>query len=380
MDALNINPCTLDAGCEALRLEVREFLAEKLANHPPRSRAKNWTDASPEFSRALGARGWIGMTWPKEFGGHERTSLERYVVLEELLAAGAPVAAHWIADRQSAPLLMRYADPEVARKVVPGIARGDTYFCIGMSEPNSGSDLASIRTKGEKIPGGWRINGSKVWTSFAQHAHYMIALVRTDSSAASKHSGLTQFMIDMKTPGLTVRPIINLTGEHDFNEIFLEDVEVPDNHVIGAPGDGWKQVTAELAFERSGPERYLSSTQLVAEMVGVGDAADPRHRVALGRLVASYAALRQMSLGVAGMLARGENPALQASLVKDVGAVLEQGIPEIAHDLFGGSMLDPDSSLADVLDYTTMSAPSYSLRGGTREILRGIIARGLDLR
>jgi len=217
MDALNINPCTLDAGCEALRLEVREFLAEKLANHPPRSRAKNWTDASPEFSRALGARGWIGMTWPREFGGHERTSLERYVVLEELLAAGAPVAAHWIADRQSAPLLMRYADPEVARKVVPGIARGDTYFCIGMSEPNSGSDLASIRTKGEKIPGGWRINGSKVWTSFAQHAHYMIALVRTDSSAASKHSGLTQFMIDMKTPGLTVRPIINLTGEHDFN-------------------------------------------------------------------------------------------------------------------------------------------------------------------
>ena len=111
MDALNINPCTLDAGCEALRLEVREFLAEKLANHPPRSRAKNWTDASPEFSRALGARGWIGMTWPREFGGHERTSLERYVVLEELLAAGAPVAAHWIADRQSAPLLMRYAAP-----------------------------------------------------------------------------------------------------------------------------------------------------------------------------------------------------------------------------------------------------------------------------
>ncbi|HOA95295.1 MAG TPA: acyl-CoA dehydrogenase family protein, partial [Quisquiliibacterium sp.] len=301
MDALNINPCTLDAGCEALRLEVREFLAEKLANHPPRSRAKNWTDASPEFSRALGARGWIGMTWPKEFGGHERTSLERYVVLEELLAAGAPVAAHWIADRQSAPLLMRYADPEVARKVVPGIARGETYFCIGMSEPNSGSDLASIRTKGEKIPGGWRINGSKVWTSFAQHAHYMIALVRTDSSAASKHSGLTQFMIDMKTPGLTVRPIINLTGEHDFNEIFLEDVEVPDNHVIGAPGDGWKQVTAELAFERSGPERYLSSTQLVAEMVGAADAANPRHRVAIGRLVASYAALRQMSLGVAGI-------------------------------------------------------------------------------
>ena len=319
------------------------------------------------------------MTWPKRFGGHERSSLERYVVLEELLSAGAPVGAHWIADRQSGPLLMRFANEQVALEVVPKIARGDTYFCIGMSEPNSGSDLASVRTRGEKTAGGWRVNGQKIWTSGAHRAHYMIALVRTDP-AAQKHGGLSQFLIDMKTPGITVRPIRNLLGEHDFNEVFLDDVEVPDSHVIGQPGEGWSQVSAELAFERSGPERYLSSSQLVLEMLDGAQAGNPRADVALGRVVAKYGALRQMSLGVAGMLARGENPALQASLVKDVGAVLEQGIPEIAHDLFGGSLLDPDSSLADVLDYTTMSAPSYSLRGGTREILRGIIARGLDLR
>ena len=379
MQALSIEPCTLDERCEALRAEVREFVARELAGVPGHVRAKNWSAASPEFSRKLGERGWIGMTWPRRFGGHERSSLERYVVLEELLSAGAPVGAHWIADRQSGPLLMRFANEQVALEVVPKIARGDTYFCIGMSEPNSGSDLASVRTRGEKTAGGWRVNGQKIWTSGAHRAHYMIALVRTDP-AAQKHGGLSQFLIDMKTPGITVRPIRNLLGEHDFNEVFLDDVEVPDSHVIGQPGEGWSQVSAELAFERSGPERYLSSSQLVLEMLDGAQAGNPRAEVALGRVVAKYGALRQMSLGVAGMLARGQNPAMQASLVKDVGGVLEQELPGIAHDLFGERALEPGAPLAEVMAVTTQAAVSFSLRGGTRQILRGIIARGLGLR
>ncbi len=380
MQALTIEPGRLDARCEALRAEVREFLAEALAGIGPRARAKNWAQADPEFSRKVGARGWIGMTWPERYGGHARSMLERYVVLEELLAAGAPVAAHWVADRQSGPLLMRYSPEVLAPRICPRIARGEAFFCIGMSEPDSGSDLASIRTKATKTSNGWVIDGRKIWTSYAHAAHYIIALVRTDPKAESKHAGLSQFMVDLKTPGITVRPIRNVMGEGDFNEITFDAVEVPDDCLVGEPGDGWSQVTAELAFERSGPERYLSSSQLLLEMLDAADAGDPRQAVALGRLVADYATLRQMSLGVASMLARGESPATAAALVKDRGAVLEQLMPVVANDLYGDAVLQGDSSLAQVADYTTQACVSFTLRGGTTEILRGIIARGLGLR
>lgn len=383
MNGLLIEPGTLPPACEALRAEVRAFLDVAMRDVPPDKRNRNWSGASAEFSRALGQRGWIGMTWPHRYGGHERSSLERYVVLEELLAAGAPVGAHWVADRQSGPLLMRYAPDTLAPRIVPAIARGEAFFCIGMSEPDSGSDLASIRTRGERRGDGWVINGRKVWTSGAHRAHYMIALVRTGTrdtgDAASRHAGLSQFLVDMKTPGLTVRPIVNQLGEHDFNEVTFDDVWVPAENLIGTEGDGWRQVGAELAFERSGPERYLSSTQLLLEMLDSADAADPRHAEALGRVVAQYGTLRQMSLGVALMLSRGDNPAQPAALVKDQGALVEQAMPDIAHTLFGGRA-EPGSTLAQAMRYATLAVPSFSLRGGTREILRGIIAKGLDLR
>ncbi|MCY1279040.1 Acyl-CoA dehydrogenase FadE34 [compost metagenome] len=380
MQALDIRPCRLDAQAEALRLEVREFLADTLKDYPAAERAKSWNGACESFSRQLGARGWLGMTWAKRYGGHERSALERYVVLEELLAAGAPVNAHWIAERQSGPLLMKFSPEVLAPRICPGIARGEIYCGIGMSEPDVGSDLAAVRTRAVKTDGGWIVNGSKVWTTGAQRAHYMVTLLRTaPKDDSNRHAGLSQFLVDMQAPGVTVRPIYNMLGEHDFNEVFLEDVFVPDDFVIGQPGDGWKQVGAELALERSGPERYLSSTQLYLEMLDAADPQDARHAVSLGRVAARYAVLRQMSLGVAGMLARGDNPATPAALVKDQGALLEQAMPDIAHDLFGGER-DPGSNLDQVMRYVTQTAPSFSLRGGTREILRGIIARGLGLR
>ena len=386
MQGLLINPGTLPPACEALRAELRAFLAEHMPAISPLRRCRNWSGADAAFSRLLGQRGWIGMTWPRRFGGHERSSLERYVVQEELLAAGAPVAAHWVADRQSGPLLMRYAPDTLAPLIVPRIASGEAFFCIGMSEPDSGSDLASIRSRAEPCAGGWAINGRKLWTSGAHRAHYMIVLVRTGARApggagggGNRHGGMSQFLVDMTSPGLTVRPILNQLGEHDFNEVTFDDVVVPHEHLIGAEGQGWQQVGAELAFERSGPERYLSSSQLLLEMLDAADAGDPRQAVALGRIVAQYGTLRQMSLGVAGMLARGENPALAAALVKDQGALVEQAMPDIAHDLFGGHA-EPGSTLDQAMRYTTLAVPSFSLRGGTREILRGIIAKGLDLR
>jgi alkylation response protein AidB-like acyl-CoA dehydrogenase len=331
----------------------------------------------------VGARGWIGMTWPKKYGGHERSFLERYVVLEEMLAAGAPVSAHWVADRQSGPLLLRFGTEAQREKILPGIVRGELAFAIGMSEPDSGSDLASIRTRATRVEGGYLVNGTKVWTSNAHLSDYLIALFRTQVVPDKKHEGLTQFLVDLRnTPGITIRPIVDLAGKHHFNEVNFTDAFVPDDARVGNEGDGWKQVTAELGYERSGPERYLSSISLIRELVReVAAHPDDRGAEAVGRMVASLATLRQMSTSVAGMLQAGENTYLEAAAVKDVGTTFEQSVPELTHALLDAEpTIASGSDLQQVLGYITQTAPSFSLRGGTREILRGIIARGLGLR
>lgn len=375
--------CDLPGETEGLRQEIRAFLAEELPSIPKVTRAQTWSGSDEAFSRKMGAKGWIGMTWPKKYGGHERSFFDRYVMLEEMLAAGAPVGAHWIGDRQSGPLLLRFGTEEQRQKILPRVAEGECYFCIGMSEPDSGSDLAATRTRADKVDGGYVVNGTKLWTSGAHMAHYMIALFRTDFAPEAKHSGLTQFLVDLKsTDGITIRPIKDLAGNAHFNEVVFEDAFVPDNMLVGSPGSGWAQVTAELAFERSGPERYLSSFLLMVEMIrelekrGGSEGAE-----VIGRLVAHLVTLRQMSLSVAGMLEKGENPALEASVVKDLGAIFEQDMPVRGHDLLGlEPMIGDGSDYEQVLGYLTQTVPSFSLRGGTREILRGIIARGLGLR
>ncbi|MGH7279129.1 MAG: acyl-CoA dehydrogenase family protein, partial [Candidatus Rokuibacteriota bacterium] len=303
-------------------------------------------------------------------------------VLEEMLAAGAPVSAHWVADRQSGPLLLRFGTEEQRQRFLPPITRGELHFAIGMSEPDSGSDLASIRTRAVRADGGYVVNGTKVWTSNAHLAHHAIALFRTRVVPDKKHEGLSQFLVDLKSAGITIRPIIDLAGSHHFNEVVFQDAFVPDANLVGGEGDGWKQVTAELAFERSGPERYLSSIALVVELIRTVSARpDERGLVLAGRLVAHLATLRQMSLSVAGMLQAGENPNLEAAVVKDVGTTFEQAIPEDVHGLLDlEPTLETGSDLQQVLGYLVQRAPSFSLRGGTREVLRGIIARGLGLR
>lgn len=374
----------LPPAAEALRGEVREFLSKHLADYPAELRAQTWTGFDPEFSRKMGKQGWIGMTWPRQYGGSERSAFERYVLLEELLAAGAPVGAHWISDRQSGPLLLRYGTETQRELILPAITRGECYFCIGMSEPDSGSDLASIRTRGEwsQADDGWVLNGTKVWTTNAHRCHYMVALVRTSGDAKDRHEGLTQFLIDMNTPGVTPRPIRDLAGGEHFNEVVFENAVIPDAMRVGDPGAGWRQVMAELAFERSGPERYLSSFELLRQSVRVAEGDAPATlRAGVGRLVAHLATLRQMSISVAGMLEQGRDPALEASVVKDLGTTFEQEIPERIHELLGREpSADAATDLERVLAYLTQHAPSFSLRGGTREILRGIMARGLGLR
>ena len=252
-----------------------------------------------------------------------------------------------------------------------------------MSEPNSGSDLASVRTKATKVDGGYLINGSKIWTSGAHIANYLVALFRTSSSADDRHDGLTQFIVDMKnTDGIDVRPIHNMTGDHDFNQVFFEDAFIPESMRVGEEGDGWMQVTTELAFERSGPERYLSSFPLVKEMVReAGQDPTERQAIGVGRMVARASTFREMSLSVSGMLEAGKNPNLEAAVMKELGVGWEQKIPSMAHDLFGTSpRLGGASDYETTQAYITQANVSFSLRGGTREIVRGIIARGLGMR
>jgi acyl-CoA dehydrogenase len=379
-DIFSIKPASLDEKSESLRLEVREFLHVELKERPLREKAKSWSAFDAEFSRKLGRKGWIGMTWPKEYGGHERTAFERYVVVEELLAASAPVAAHWVGDRQTGPLILRYGSQQMKRSVLPRLASAEIFLCVGLSEPGTGSDLASLRTSAVRKGRNWVVNGTKLWTSIAHQAHHMVTLVRTGNDGEKRHNGLSQFLIDMRTPGITVKPVYSMAAEHDFNEVSLVNVEVPHECLIGQEGDGWTQVGAELAFERSGPERYLSSIRLLQEMLDAAPVGSARHAVALGRVVAGYAALRQMSLGIAGMLSQGENPALAAALVKDVGTGIEQQMSEISCDLFDAETASAGSPLREVEKYATLYAPTYSIKGGSREILRGIVARGLELR
>ena len=363
------------AALAGLREEVRAFLAEQLAAGAFVPGVDTWlTRWDPVFTRALAARGWIGMTIPTEYGGHGRTFLERFVVTEELLAVGAPVAAHWVADRQAAPSLLKYGTEEQRRRFLPGIAVGEISWAIGMSESESGSDLASVRTRATRVDGGWSLNGTKLWTSGAHRAHAFFALARTEPpDPAHRHAGLSQFVVLLDSPGVTIRPILTMAGDHHFNEVILDDVFVPDDLVLGTVGDGWRQVTSELGFERSGPERFLSTYALLAaatDEAGAGRLpADP----GIGRLAARLYGLHQMSFGVAGALQRGEDADVAAAVVKVLGTATEGDVVDLIDEM-------ADDAVLDLVRAGIMQRPGFTLRGGTTEILRGVIARGLGMR
>jgi alkylation response protein AidB-like acyl-CoA dehydrogenase len=382
---LTLAPAPPSEAAERVRTEVRDFLAAELAAGTFTTHVDTWlSGVDPAFSRKLGERGWLGMTWPKRYGGHERSAMERYAVTEELLAAGAPVAAHWIADRQSGPNLLRYGTEEQRRTILPRIAAGECYFVIGMSEPDSGSDLASIRTRAVRnADGDWVVTGAKVWTSNAHHSHYGIVLVRTAPlDPADRHAGLSQLLVDLSLPGITVNPIRILDGGHHFNEVVFDDAVVPGDMLLGEEGAGWHQVTAELAFERSGPERFLSTYPLLAEFGRRAcDSGDAGQLAVLGRLSARLLALRQLSLRIAAALDRGELPDIPAALVKDVGTTFEADVvDEVRRVVEVVPSLDSPDPLGRALAEAQLHAPGYTLRGGTNEILRGIVARGLGLR
>ncbi len=383
-DDVDFSALTLPAEAQALRREVRTFLAAELASGrivPHLGHAQ----FDREFSRRVGARGWIGMTWPRQFGGAERSYLERFVVTEEMLAVSAPCAAHWFGDRQTGPSLLRHGSEAQKRRFLPAIARGESPFALGMSEPGNGSDLASVRTRAVKVDGGWRVSGQKVWTSWAHLAEHFFCLCRTSPEEGDRHLGLSQLIVDLHATGVTVRPIRFMSGAHHFNEVFLDEVFVPDDMVLGEVGAGWRQVTSELALERSGPERFMTTFPLLIELVRrLGGTADRRARQVVGQLTARFHALRRMSLAIAFEFTRGASQrtmrdlGTEASLVKDLGTFYERDITEAARLLVD---IEPRPDAEDTFErylaeciYTT---PVGTIRGGTTQVLRTIIARKL---
>ncbi|HEU0190699.1 MAG TPA: acyl-CoA dehydrogenase family protein [Mycobacterium sp.] len=363
-----------------LRDRVRVFLDDNLPAGEPGLGMGAAVD--PAFSAALAAHGWVGMSVPADYGGPGAGAVDRFVVVEELLRRGAPVGHHWVADRQIAPVLLRYGTEQQKRWLLPRICRGELCFCIGMSEPDAGSDLASVRTRAVRADGGWRVTGTKVWTTNSVYADFMIVLCRTGDGA--RHEGLSRLLIDMHSPGVTVNPIPFLDGSTDhFGEVVLDDVAVADDMVIGEIGQGWAQNTSELAFERSGPDRWISTFLLVQEFIRAHPepAASPAGRRLIGELAARYWVLRRLSLAVARMIDTGQTPAAEAALIKEMGTRFEQDVVSELRELLDRELVlasgQPAPLFERLLRRAVLEAPSFTIRGGTTEVLRSVAAKGL---
>ncbi|MEM7781351.1 MAG: acyl-CoA dehydrogenase family protein [Pseudomonadota bacterium] len=373
-----------DPAAENLREEVRAFLADELANGGFTPQADCWVSAVDfDFSRKMGSQGWLGVMWPKEYGGAERPIAHRFVVTEEMLAAGAPVAAHWVADRQTGSQILRYGTEEQKREILPRIAAGECYTAIGMSEPQAGSDLAAIRTSAKRTDKGWVLSGRKIWSTGAHFSHYMIVLARTSpAEGRNRQVGLSQFLVDLSAPGIDITGIRDLGGTPHFNETLFEEVELPADALLGEEGNGWAQCMGELTLERSGPERFLTSLSVLEKAMPVlAKHADDRRAGEIGSILTNLRVLRRMSLGIAEMLERGESPNTAAAVVKEMGNRFENDVIARLRAMLGGiARSEWPEGLDTLLREAVLHLPSNTLRGGTTEILRGIIAREMGMR
>ena len=379
--------CANEPELADLRASVRDFLVADRVEFGWAPSVDAWLSSwDEEFSARLGDAGFLGLTIPREYGGQGLSHLHRYVVTEELLAAGAPVAAHWIADRQVAPGLLAYGSEQQRQRLLPKIAAGRYFSAIGMSEPQAGSDLAAAAAKATRTDGGWVLSGTKVWTSGAHLAHQIVVLARTSPvDPDRRHAGFSQFIVPTDLPGISISSIVLMSGEHHFNEVTFDEVFIEDDNVLGEIGAGWQQVTAELSFERSGPERILTTAPLLTALIRVlaeQHDADDHTAAALGDLLARLISLRQLSVSVARALADGHSPVNEAAQVKDLGTRFEQDSVELAADLF--SYVDTQTPgydrVAALLEVGRLHSPLFTLRGGTNEVLRGVVARGMGLR
>jgi alkylation response protein AidB-like acyl-CoA dehydrogenase len=327
------------------------------------------------FAQELGARGWLGMTWPAEHGGGGRSPLDRFVVFEALISTGAPVAAAWFADRQMGPTLLQFGTDEQRARWLPGIVAGTSMWCIGMSEPDAGSNVAGIRTRAERAGDEWVVNGQKIWTSGAADADWCYLIARTDPDA-KPHEGLSELVVDMRSPGVSVRPIVDMTGNRHFCEVYFEDVRVPDAHLVGEPNGSFRQVMRQMEHERGGIDRLVSNRRLYEDVRPWADTTDPLIRQEIAAIESGYRIGRVLVLRET----LGQTPRQFSAATKTFCTELEQRIAG-----FCGRVLGPWALLAGPGDGTQMQAlarrvsrnlcyaPAYTIMGGTSQILRNIL-------
>ena len=379
---MRFTPTELNDDELALQTEVREFLAAELppGSHEPCLGMAARKDKS--FSLKMAERGWVGMSLPKEWGGSARKAVDRFIVVEEMLRWGAPIGHHWVADRQTGNVILKFGNDEQRQRFLPAICRGELGFSIGMSEPDSGSDLASVSTRAERAENGWLINGTKIWTSGAHENDWFICLLRTSPvEDGNKHAGLTQMLIDLSSEGLEISPIPFLDGTHHFNEVTFHDVFVPDENVVGDLGMGWHQNTTEMAYERGGPDRWLSPFSTIEQLMREQQGSDmePGLKDLFGEMIARWWGIRNLSLSVARLIDAGEAPSVESSLVKEMGTRYEQEVVEKLVQLIDLEYSPDSSSLFErMLADCVVTFPGNTIRGGTIEILRSVASKGLQ--
>lgn len=372
---------------EEFRKEVRSFLEGELRSGGFEPRCDGWIGGySPEFSRKLAQKGWIGLSWPKQYGGGGRSHLDRLILTEELLRYGTPCGLHWFADRQVGPCIIAYGSDEQKREYLPPITRAEMSFGLGLSEPGAGSDLASLRTSAVESGDVFIVNGQKVWTSLGHLVTHMYLVVRSDTTVP-KHKGISELVVDMSLPGITVRPLIDMTGEKHFNEVFFDNVKVPKKCLIGQKNNGWNQITAQLDYERSGIERVMGNYPLleavIARMKQEGKR-DPVLRSKVAQMAIEFEIGRLLAYRVASMIEEGKLPRHETAMAKLFCTEYEQRIARTGMEVAGlHGQLGNDArgtSFARHANDSYLYAQGYTLMAGTSEILRTVIAtRGLQL-
>jgi alkylation response protein AidB-like acyl-CoA dehydrogenase len=348
------------------QLELRRQAAEVAGDAVERYGRHNdsWINGfSKEFAKELAALGWIGLTWPTEFGGQGRPAIDRLIIGEELIAAGAPIAAMWFADRQMGPSLIAYGRPDQQEAFLPGMLSGDDTWCIGMSEPNAGSDLASLVTNAARDGDQFVINGQKIWTSFGAVADYIYLICRT-SNDGPPHEGISEIIVPMSTPGIEVRPITDMTTNRHFCEVFFTDVRVPVSNLVGVEGAAFKQTMVQLEHERGGIDRLVSNHALYRLAVERADTSNPivRQQIAsleigyrIGRILVAREVLRQAP--------RGFSAATKCFCTEH-----EWRVSEFVSQTFGA-----EATVWNDVVHGLLYSPGYTIMGGTSNIMRNIL-------
>jgi 3-oxocholest-4-en-26-oyl-CoA dehydrogenase alpha subunit len=376
---------------QAFREQVHGFIAREWTEGALQ-REETRTQRSIEYQRALAAHGWLTMAWPAEYGGGDATYWEQMIFAEESSFANAPTGGQG-ADRVG-PVLMIHGTDEQKQYHLPKIAHGEVYWCQGFSEPGSGSDLASLQTRAVRDGDEYVVNGQKIWTSGAQHADWIHLLTRTDPDAP-KHRGISYFMVQMDTPGISIRPIVQMTDDAGFNETFFEDVRVPASNMIGDENRGWYIAATALDFERSGinrmagavsPFRRLLEEAKRPDSAGAGRriSDNPVHRLALADTATEVEVARLLGYRVTWMQSANLIPNQESSMSKMVGSELQQRVARRGINMFGlhGQLRpgDEHAPLGGEFCHHYMSSVSVTIAAGTSEIQRNIIAtRGLGL-